>query len=410
MRDLRAIIRKEILELVRDYRTLLTLSLFPLATMPLIALLITSLQVIQVPSVLIINQDNSSGVLGDANFTSPEIISLIREGLVNNGVRVFTEKNTSSIDLIVIIPDGFTRNLTLLDSQAVIQVYQVPGSSASDRAYSALASVVSDLSRRISDLKIKYLGELASVNITNPNAVRDPVVIGVSGYIAPSGQSISYEEAFKIFVSRILVFSLIFVSTPATTYIVDSILGEKERKTLEILLSTPISRRYLIIGKVFASSLVGLFAALIDMLAIILFFVILSSSYGARIMIDTNLLVLTGVVVYLTTLATLAIALPLIIRSSTMRTAQIISSIVTIASSMIFLSVLFVDFYSLPRETKYLLSIVPYTDSVLVIQYFAFGETMYSVIHLAIMILIILSLILLSLKLLNEEKLLLKPL
>jgi ABC-2 type transport system permease protein len=410
LRDLIAILRKEILELIRDYRTLLFLTLMPLVTMPLIAYMMTSLQMIQIPSILIVNEDGSSGYIGDRYYTSSDIISLLREKLAQYGVKTFINKNSSSIDLMVIIPNNFVKNLTSLDTQAFIQVFQVPGSSASDKAYNALISVVSDLSRSFSDLKIEYLGKLAKVNITNPAAIREPISASLVGYIAPSGAGISYEEAWRIFIARLLAFSLIFVSTPATTYIVDSILGEKERKTLEILLSTPVNRRYLILGKVFASSIVGLLAAIVDVIAIILFFVILSLGYGVYLMIDPMLLLITGVVVYLTTLATLSITLPLIIRSSTMRTAQVVSSVVTIVSSLIFLSVLFIDLYSLPRDTQYLLSLIPYTNSVLAIQYYAFGEIDLSLAHLLVLISLSISLIILSSKLINEEKLLLKPL
>ncbi len=409
-RELRAILRKELFELIRDYRTLLFLTLMPMVTMPIIAYLMTSLQMIQVPSILIINEDISSGYIGDQYITSSEIVNLLRSRLSENGVRAYIDKNASSIDLMVIVPRGFVENLTSLNNQAVIQVFQVPGSSASDKAYNALVSVVNSLSKTFSDLKIEYLGKLAEIKITNPEAIREPVSVGVVGFIAPSGAGISYEEAWKIFVAKLLAFSLIFVSTPATTYIVDSILGEKERKTLEILLSTPLNKKYLVLGKVFASSVVGLLAAIIDVISIILFFVILSLGYGVHLMIDSTLLLLTGGVVYLTTLSTLSITLPLIIRSSTMRTAQVVSSVVTIVSSLIFLSVLFVDLYSLPREILYLLSLIPYTNSVLAIQYYAFGDMILSSTHILILIGLSVSLIILSSKLIDEEKLLLKPL
>jgi len=406
-----ALFRKEFLELIRDYRTLLFLTLTPLIMMPLMGFVMTSLQHIEYPKVEIIIEDDSIGVLGNNTFTSSYIADLLRNLLTQRGVITYVNTSVSSVDLRIVIPRGFTHNLTSLDSQAFLLAYQVPGSSKAEKAYSEAISVINDLSRYFSDLKIKYLAEEAGVTNVSPEAIRNPATIYVAGFIAPSGAGISPEEAWKIFIARLFAFSMLFVSTPATTYIIDSILGEKERKTLEILLSSPIKRRDLILGKVFASSIIGLLAAAVDVLSIIIFFIILSTSlgYGIMMIVDKGLLIVTGVVVYLTTLATLSLTLPVIIRSSTMRSAQVISSIITIASSLIFISVLFVDFYSLPKDVLYPLLILPYTNSVLAVQYYAFGDIGMTFAHITILLLFSVALMIISSRLINEEKMLLKP-
>ncbi|MEM4672903.1 MAG: ABC transporter permease subunit, partial [Sulfolobales archaeon] len=266
-KPLKAIFWKEFLELVRDYRTLLVLTLMPLLSMPLIGFMMVSLQQVGVPVVEIIMQDQSYGILNGTKYTADQILSYVENFLEQRGIKVLVnETSGASIDLMIVIPQDFTANLTSLTSQAYLVIYQVPGSSNAGKALNEVYALARDLSSKFSVLKIEYLSSLSGLSNVDPLAVRDPVSVNLAGFIAPSGAGISPSEAWRIFVARMIAFSFLFVATPAITYIVDSILGEKERKTLEILLSTPIKRTHMIFGKLFASSLIGLIAALVDVL------------------------------------------------------------------------------------------------------------------------------------------------
>ncbi|MEZ0290149.1 MAG: ABC transporter permease [Sulfolobales archaeon] len=411
LRPLRAVFKKEFLELVRDYRTLLMLIFMPVISMPLIGFMMISFQQLGVPSIEIVILDHSHGTLGNNTYNVSWLTDFMRSFLEGRGARVYINTSVNKpIDLMLIIPDKFLENLTSLNRQAILEMYQVPGSSNANKALNEIYSMIQELSNYFSDLKIKYISDLAGVREINIQAIKNPVTILSVGYIAPSGVEISPLEAWRIFIARMLAFSLIFVATPATTYVIDSILGEKERKTLEILLSTPIKRSHMILGKLFASSLVGLIAAIMDVIAVIIFFMILSQSLGgATLILGVDLLVVTGLVVYLIVLSTLSLSLPIIVRSSTIRTAQIASSIITILSSLIYLSTLFLDYYSLPRNFLYLLLLVPYTASIIAIQMYSFGDLLASTIALLIMIIFSAILILISTYIIDEEKMLMKP-
>ncbi|MEM0043307.1 MAG: ABC transporter permease subunit [Sulfolobales archaeon] len=411
-KPLKAIFWKEFLELVRDYRTLLVLTLMPLLSMPLIGFMMVSLQQVGVPVVEIIMQDQSYGILNGTKYTADQILSYVENFLEQRGIKVLVnETSGASIDLMIVIPQDFTANLTSLTSQAYLVIYQVPGSSNAGKALNEVYALVRDLSSKFSVLKIEYLSSLSGLSNVDPLAVRDPVSVNLAGFIAPSGAGISPSEAWRIFVARMIAFSFLFVATPAITYIVDSILGEKERKTLEILLSTPIKRTHMIFGKLFASSLIGLIAALVDVLSILIFFMIISFAYQGGIpMVGIDILILSGLVVYLTVLATLSLALPIIVRSSTVRTAQVASSIITIVSTIAYFSVLFVDYYSLDQGLQYLLLLIPYTASIIAIQMYSLGDVIMTLVAMLSLAIFSISLIILTTRILDEEKMLMKPL
>jgi ABC-2 type transport system permease protein len=399
---------KEFLELVRDYRTLAALSILPLVMLPLLGFMSTYLQSLEQGSLLIIDRDGSMGYLGNRSISSRDVVEYISRSMSSRGYMVYIREAGSPIDAILTIPQGFSRNLSSLVDRAVFEIQRIPGSPRADRLVSDLYAVIQDLTVNISREKIDLLSRLAGKDV-DPDSVRDPVVVIMTSYITPSGEEIGFEKAMKIYVARLIAFSLVFVSTPATTYVVDSILGEKERRTLEVLLISPLRRRDLIAAKTFSSSLVGLIASVVEVVAVIIFLQILSQGFLGYRAYDPLLVVITALVVYLTILSTLALSLPVIVRSATMRTAQVASSIITVISSSIFFSALFVDLDRLPAWILYPMMAMPYTHSVLAIRLFSLDELAGSVIHISFLALFSIALIILSSYLLNEEKILMKP-
>jgi ABC-2 type transport system permease protein len=399
---------KELLELIRDYRTLAALAALPLVMLPLLGFMTTYLQYLEQGALLIVNRDSSFGYIDNISISSSYIENYIAASMTSKGYIVSRGDMSSPIDVVLVIPQGFSKNLSSFLDRAVLEIQRIPGSPRADRLISDLYSAIQELSINISNMKIELLSMRAGVEV-DPGSIRDPIVVLLTAYITPSGAEIGFEQAMRIYIARLLAFSLVFVSTPATTYVVDSILGEKERRTLEILLISPLRRRELVLAKAFSSSLVGLFASIVEVAAVIIFLQILSQGFLGGRVYDPQLVILSAVVVYLTILSTLALSLPVIVRSATMRTAQIASSIITIISSSIFFSALFVDLDRLPIWILSPLMILPYTHSVLAIKTFSIGDPIGVITHLGYLLIFSLTLIIASSYMLNEEKILMKP-
>jgi ABC-2 type transport system permease protein len=190
---------------------------------------------------------------------------------------------------------------------------------------------------------------------------------------------------------------------------VDGIVGERERKTMEMLLASPAGLRELVVSKIMASSLIGLISSLSDLAGLLLYYGLLVIALGAWFLavFDPVLLLLHSFTAFLSILVTVSISLPFITRTKGVRSASNLASSFSILGLAFYVAGWVIDFYKLPSEILNPLLIVPYTHSILAIQSYVYRD-LYTSIR-SIMILITLSIVLLyiSLKTLDREKVLL---
>ncbi len=412
MSKLYPIIWKELRDMIRDVRTLVLIASLPLIVMPLMSISSIYMQQLQVSTVLIVDEDHSYAYIPFlGNISTKDIIMNISYLLRINGFQskiiekgVITAHKEYEYDLLVIIPKGFINNLTSFTLKAYVVIKKVVGSPRADIAESIINYVLGDFSRKVSRAKVKYLATLAKIKIT-PESVLEPLGI-ITTIVKPTGTPASPGEEFKIRLARLMAFSLIFVTTPSIAYINDSIVGEKERKTIEALLATPIPRYSLILGKVFTASIVGLIAGLSDALSLILFFVIPSILYGFNILsyLTPNLIAIHVVAVYLSIFTSLAIITPIIIRSGSYRASHVASLTVVSLASIVFFMALYVDIDKLILVARYALYAIPYTHAVLMIKNAVLGTITDVLIHALIITIISLALLLLAIKLFSDER------
>jgi len=403
------IIWKELKDMLRDIRTLTAIALMPLIMMPLLGVSSIYAQQLQRGIVVVIDDDRAYGSIGRMfNISSSELMRELINALKQKGFEVITHKvsnNQLIPDLEVVIPKSFIANLTSFNRTAAIRMVKNVASSKADKAINTVDSVLAQLSRKVSVAKVKFLGRRASIRL-NPNSVLNPVLT-VTTFISPKGGRVSYAESVRVAIAKLLAFSLIFVTTPSTAYITDSIIGEKERKTFESLLATPIPRWALVIGKILSTSIVGLITGLADAAGLILFFILPSMTYGINMFsyISSSLIITHALAVYLSVLASLAIILPLVIRSGSYRVAQTFSLIVIGLASLVFFMALYVNLDKVsPLIVRYILYAIPYTHAVGMIEHVVTNETFLVIAHLIALLGITTVLLWISLRLFNEEK------
>ena len=398
----RVVIWKELLDTIRDYPMLITAALLPLILLPVMGLVTVGLQAQQqIPIVTICFKDKGSSSLGNLSIDIDSFIDDLVNLIEKYGAKAVKGCDVFG-DVRVEIEKGFINNLTSFTNQAGIVMSKVPGSVRAEQAFQIAFRAIVDLSVRFSKLKIKIISQMANIE-SNPDAIRDPIVVKEVRYMMPSGAPTTPEFAMKAELARLLTFSLLFVMSPAVTYISDSIVGEKERKTLESLLVLPIKYSTILIGKLFSCSIIGLVAALADALGLLLLIASFGGSWFLRI-IDYGLICIHALTVYLTVIITLALALPVIVRSTSFRSAQVSSFTVLGIASAIFFSTLFVDLTALRSPIKEILLIVPYTHTALIIRNYVFGEIPRALFHILITLAIVIVLILFSIALFDPER------
>ncbi len=415
--DLRVLLWKELLDLYRDRRTLFTSILLPLISLPLIGFMGIALVEQQPVLVAVVDLDDSTvrNELLNITVSSEWLVGNTTKILEKLGYNVTISHSINvvknpDIDVALIIPRGFSRNASSLNSTARVKVLRRAGVQAAIRAESTIYSIINVFSRNISDAKLNAVIQLLGLNATIP-ALRNPVtarteVVGISGQ--PVSRAVVLRNAF----ARILVLAFSFVVTPAASYVIDGIIGERERKTIELLLASPTTPQRIIYAKLVAATLLGLITALADIIGLVVYMVSVSIVSGVPfgVIIDPLLLVLHSLTAFFTILSTISIALPFITRTRGIRSASNIVSLVAIVALVFFFTGFFVDYIRLPNEILVPLYLIPFTHSILVIQGYVLGYISRALIHLAVLSIASVALLVIASKTINTEKLLIAPL
>jgi len=235
--------RKELTEWLRDRRTLISTVLVPLLAFPILISGMISLSTVligqaqkEVPKVMIIGGDDSPNAVAALRANKElEIVPYAdnwKDQISNKEIRAAVE-----------IPKGFQAALENGASETVqIDYYQgeIKSEFGADHAESSLKSYRDDVIKK--RLKAKNLpASLVSPFDTKKQNVAPPEKVGG----ASIGSFIGY---------MVIILSMTGAMYPA----IDLTAGEKERGTMETILSSPISRLDLVLGKfllIFSASL-----------------------------------------------------------------------------------------------------------------------------------------------------------
>jgi len=402
MREAKTILWKELKDLSRDYRTHIAVVVLPLIGLPGLAIatgLLASTQ--QVTVALVIEDRELWSYREDLSKIIIDSINLY--GIKANLTIYNTLDSAKNIvhDILVYIPNGFLNNVTKIDGRGRIIISVLIGSQASDLARQAVESAFHNLANSIVKDRVKKLGEEAGVTI-NPDGLLNPIIIE-RGFHKVTGAPATSSEASVAEAAKVLEFSLFFVVNPTVVFMSDSIIGEKERKTIEKLLMAPVSRRQLLTGKLLASGILGLLSAMADGVGIIIFF----SISGMSFTLSPFIIVVWLLATLLLVLSTAPLIAVISSRSESIRAAQNASFIVVMIALAIYFSSLAVDISKLPQYLSTILSLLPFIHAALMIHNYALGEYYRMAFNILALILFWVILTILAARSFNTEKLIL---
>jgi sodium transport system permease protein len=236
LRNIAVVYRKELREALRDRRTLVSSILVPLILFPLltaglgaaISALIGKAKE-EVPAVMILGGDDSPGLVAELRGSSK--IKIVptqpnwKDQIINKEIRAAVE-----------IPPGF-QGAVARQENATLLIHNYEGdlksSIATDNIQKSLEKyrdrIVHDnlAARNVPDTALKPF-EIKESNVAPPEKVGGAAFGGVIGYM-------------------VILLCLVGSMYPA----MDLTAGEKERGTMETILSSPISRVDLVFGKFF---------------------------------------------------------------------------------------------------------------------------------------------------------------
>jgi ABC-2 type transport system permease protein len=390
-RGFRTILIKELKELVRDPKILVGMIAVPLLMFPVLGLVLgyaveTAQEQAQQATLLVINNDGgnwSQTFIEYLRGTGITVIvenSLTPQQIIDQGLLV----NNNSSQFIE-IPSQFSTNMTLhtngnLEINAILNSYGVyqGGGVFSDIGSSVITSIVNSFNRIIAP-NVLYM--------TQSTIIKGEIQQGIDP-AALSGLLISQALALPITIMIMLTYSMQIAAT--------SVAMEKEEKTLETLLTVPVDRFSILMGKLSSTIIVAGIAAVTMMIGYNYMLGSVTIGLPTDSSIDLVKLglvpspfgyVLLGISLFITLLSALALAVIISAFAEDVRGAQ---SLIGYIYPIIFipsLALIYLDFNSLPLIIKTILYAIPYSHPVIASKVVVFGDyttVIFGIIYVAI--------------------------
>lgn len=234
-RNIGIVYRKELTEALRDRRTMITMVVVPLLIFPLLSVGFGAL----VSALLKKAQDERPRVMLRGGEDSTDVVAGLRKLDTISIVPFDPDWQTQIVDkkipAAIEIPAGFQKSLAE-QKQQTVTIYDYEGDVKSEIAKSKIEKYFSDYRDSVvkGRLAAKGLGE----SVLKPFEVK-------TKNVAPPEKS-----GGALFFGGFIAYIVVFLCFNGGMHpAMDLTAGEKERGTMETILSSPISRMHLVLGK-----------------------------------------------------------------------------------------------------------------------------------------------------------------
>jgi ABC-2 type transport system permease protein len=378
LRGFRTILVKELKELIRDPKILVGMILLPLLMFPVLGLILgyaaeTAQEQAQQATLLVVNNDGGNwsqtfiDYLNNIGLKTTIENNLTPQQIIDQGL--LTQNN--STQFIEILP-GFSTNMTQhtsgnLEINAIINSYGVfsGGGVFSDIGSSATTSIINSFNRIIAP----------NVLLTTQNTIiKGEIQEGIDPATL-SGLMISQALALPITIMIMLTYSMQIAAT--------SVAMEKEEKTLETLLTMPVDRFAILMGKLSSTIIIAGVAATTVLIGYNFMLGSVTTGIPTQTSIDLVSLelvpsllgyILLGISLFITLLSALALAVIMSAFAEDVRGAQ---SLIGYIYPIIFipsLALIYLDFNTLPIALKAILYAIPYSHPVIASKVVVLGD------------------------------------
>jgi ABC-2 type transport system permease protein len=387
------ILVKEIKELVRDPKILLGMIIVPLIMFPVLgALMGYSIQSAQEQAekatIVVVNNDGGDWSESFIDYLNYSIkVAIVNNTTLDNDtvLKLLSDYNTTQL---IEIPNGFSANITEYDEgnikiNATLNFYGVFSGGG----------IFQEVGSAIIDNLVSGFNRLVA-----PNAVytfKSTIIKGeIQKNVDPGMLStlmLSQAIAMPITIMILLTYSMSIAAT--------SVAMEKEEKTLETLLTLPMDRFAILMGKLSGSILVAAVGAVAYMVGFNYYMGSFTSSIGATVdLVSLGLVpslfgyLLLGISLFVTLLSALALAVIMSAFSEDVRGAQSLVGNITPIIIIPALVLMYVDINALPLAIKILLYALPFSHPIIAAKAVTMGDyltVIFGIVYVAIFTLVI---------------------
>jgi sodium transport system permease protein len=257
-----AIAAKELKDALRDRRTILAMIVIPIIVLPVLMFLPAFLASPQRNPVRIavIQSDNTSD-----DFVTSLASDQIRVVIIGREENMTKLIQNGDYELGMVLPPDFSRIFEAPDQTATITIFVDESSTRGSIALSLAQNAIANYADRIVSERLAKTGL--------PPEALTPIETDVHG--------VTVTGAGAIFLAILLpLFLGIYAVTGAMYFIMDTTAGEKERKTLEALLTMPATRTEIVLGKFLIAVLIALLSSVLAILGMTGGTVLLTGAIG----------------------------------------------------------------------------------------------------------------------------------
>jgi len=278
---------------------------------------------------------------------------------------------------LLYINKNYTKNI-LNDSRGSIEIFWIMrGAGVLDSISSeAVEGLLYQINQAISKTLIEQNTTVNATFALNPSTRIDTTYYKDKTFTGLSPGTITGILSSQSTFIPLIIMIIIMMSGGT---VISSMALEKENKTLETLLTLPVKRVNIVVGKLAASALVGLLLAVIYMFGLGYYvqsfqFGIDVSAVGLDLSLSTMDLILMGLLLFVTLLAALSLCMFLGTLAKNYKSAQTLTFPVVIMVLFPYFVTMMKDFDTLPTALQALLFAIPFSHPMMATKSLIFND------------------------------------
>jgi len=405
------VVIKEVKELMRDPKILIGVILVPMLMFPLMGLAVrismqTAAESVKAMSIGIIDQDGGSYAQNLTDIFSASNLTVFR--LIATNIEQAAEGiQESNITAVVVIPEGFSQNITD-DKQATVHVYGVfRGTGIAETAGpSTVVFLISQFNEYLALGKVE--GKTGILNPILP--LQESIVKGKVVSVSPSVLSslvLSQYIGLPIGITMLIVFAMQIAAT--------SVASEKEEKTLETILTMPVGRFTILLGKLAGSVIVAAVGAIAYVAGFNYYMGSFTFAFQAQPGVDLASIGLApnltaysvlGASLFVTLVSALALAIAISSFAEDVRSAQTIVGYFYFLLFVPMIVLMYTDVSILPLPLRLVLLAIPFTHPMLAARASFTGDYTTAVLGIVYVTAFTLAVLYIAAKIFTTEKIL----
>ncbi len=331
--------------------------------------------------------------------------------------------NDNDLKSLIIIPKGFTESVQNHERPKITAVSKMTSAATMANLTNDNTGALSFINSKVSDI----IAERENISEDNLDLVNNPVKIETTTVIDDKFAEVSTSMVSSKLATQnlMLPIALLFLIMMTAQSLITSISNEKIDKTLETLLSAPISRVSIISSKMLAAAIVALINAGIMVLGFMKFMKGVTDDVSADVVqaakdaisisdsmeklglnLSAGQYCLIGIQLFFTILICLTISIIIGSMVSDSKSAQTAILPLGIIVMLPYMLTLFTDVNALPTAIRLLVYAIPFTHTFTSMSNLMFGNTTIFFIGLVYQMVIFFILLMLSVKLFKSDKIL----